>query len=85
MDFTEEHRGKNLKLQYPVYFALLNANLPVINSYFSNSDNAFWDGTRMIYGRGTAWEPLTTLDIVAHEITHGITDATAGPNRENIP
>ena len=44
---------------------------------FANSDNAFWDGSVMAYGMGTALPPLVTLDIVAHEIGHGLTDKTS--------
>ncbi len=41
--------------------------------------NAFWDGTRMTYGDGDGnWSPLTAVDICAHEITHGLTEFTAG-------
>ena len=41
--------------------------------------NAFWDGERMTYGdgNGTTQNALTSLDIVAHEITHGLTEYTA--------
>jgi len=42
--------------------------------------NAFWDGTCMTYGDGdgTTYFPLTTVDICGHEITHGLTENTAG-------
>jgi Zn-dependent metalloprotease len=42
--------------------------------------NAFWNGQEMTYGdgNGTTTTPLTPIDIVAHEITHGITQFTAG-------
>jgi Zn-dependent metalloprotease len=42
--------------------------------------NAFWDGQKMSYGDGNATDsgPLTTLDIAGHEITHGLTERTAG-------
>jgi Zn-dependent metalloprotease len=36
-------------------------------------DNAFWNGTQMVYGEG--W-PLGD-DLVGHEMTHGVTDFTA--------
>lgn len=40
-------------------------------------DNAFWDGSQMVYGDGgTIFYPLSgALDVVAHEITHGVTEA----------
>jgi bacillolysin len=46
----------------------------------SNYVNAFWDGTQMNYGDGDGKTagPLTTLDIAGHEITHGLTERTAG-------
>ena len=52
-----------------------NANL--VSLGYSNNDNAFWDGNKMTYGRGTSLPPLTTLDICAHEIGHGICQSTA--------
>ena len=40
--------------------------------------NAGWDGTRTLYGDGTGNEiPLVSIDIVGHEITHGVTDYAA--------
>lgn len=46
--------------------------------YDNNYVNAFWDGTRMTYGDGDGtYSPLTTVDICAHEITHGVTEYTA--------
>jgi Zn-dependent metalloprotease len=44
--------------------------------YSLNYVNAFWDGTRMTYGDGdgTNYKPLVSLDIVGHEITHGVTE-----------
>lgn len=48
--------------------------------YGSSFVNAFWDGTQMTYGDGDGidYNPLTTTDIVGHEITHGLTEFTAG-------
>ena len=48
--------------------------------YSSGFVNAFWDGSQMTYGDGdgTTYNPLTTTDIVGHEITHGLTEFTAG-------
>ena len=40
--------------------------------YWDN-DNAFWDGLRMTYGDGTtSFDILTSLDVAAHEIGHGV-------------
>ncbi len=41
--------------------------------------NAFWDGSQMSYGDGDGVEynPLTSLDIVGHELTHGVTEYSA--------
>jgi len=46
----------------------------------SNYNNAFWDGTQMNYGDGDGrtFGALTTPDIAGHEITHGLTERTAG-------
>jgi bacillolysin len=44
-------------------------------------NNAFWDGVRMTYGDGdgTTFQPLSQdADVVAHELTHGVTGKTSG-------
>ncbi len=48
--------------------------------YSSGYVNAFWDGTRMTYGDGDGIEffPLTSTEVVGHEIMHGVTEYTAG-------
>ncbi len=48
--------------------------------YGKNYVNAFWDGTKMTYGdgNGTTFGPLTSLDVAGHEMTHGVTENTAG-------
>ncbi|SKB87909.1 Por secretion system C-terminal sorting domain-containing protein [Soonwooa buanensis] len=46
--------------------------------YSSNYLNAYWDGSRMTYGDGdSSTTPLTSLDIVGHEMTHGVTERTS--------
>lgn len=45
----------------------------------NNVDNAFWNGSSMTYGDG--WDnqhPFVSLDIVGHEMTHGVTQNAAG-------
>lgn len=44
-------------------------------------NNAFWNGSQMVYGDGdgVVFGMLgTALDVVGHELTHGITEKTAG-------
>lgn len=42
--------------------------------YGREFDNAFWDGEQMTFGDGGSYfYPLTSLDITAHEISHGFT------------
>jgi len=59
-----------------------NGSGAVIKSYVHYSNNyvnAYWDGSRMTYGDGDGvnYGPLVSLDIVGHEITHGVTEYTA--------
>jgi bacillolysin len=58
-----------------------NAGAKIFNfvHYSVNFDNAFWDGQRMTYGDGSGayFNALTSLDITAHEIGHGICEKTA--------
>jgi Zn-dependent metalloprotease len=44
--------------------------------YGQDPNNAFWDGAQMVYGDGdgVTFAPLAAgLDVVAHELTHGVT------------
>lgn len=62
-------------------FGYVHADLHGINpQYYPNNDNAFWDPTMhsMTYGDGTTqFKAVTSLDVIAHEIGHGICQATA--------
>ena len=45
-----------------------------------NYNNAYWNGTQMVYGDGdgsTFIEFSGDLDVVGHELSHGVTEATA--------
>ncbi|MEK8048368.1 M4 family metallopeptidase [Ideonella margarita] len=48
--------------------------------YSSNYDNAFWSDACfcMTYGDGSFFNPLVSLDVAGHEMTHGVTSRTAG-------
>nr|QKW93896.1 matrix-associated zinc metalloprotease FibA [Vitiosangium cumulatum] len=47
--------------------------------YSRNYVNAYWNGTQMVYGDGDGSQsgPLTVLDVVAHELTHAVTDTSS--------
>jgi Zn-dependent metalloprotease len=43
--------------------------------YSNNYENAFWDGSAMTFGDGyTTFYPLVSLDVSAHEVSHGFTE-----------
>jgi hypothetical protein len=49
--------------------------------YGRNYDNAFWDGSEMVFGDGDGiiFRRFTgSLDVIGHELTHGVTAHTAG-------
>lgn len=47
--------------------------------YGRKYNNAFWNGSSMTYGDGdgTSYNPFDTVDVVGHEMTHGVTDRTS--------
>jgi hypothetical protein len=60
-----------------------DAGMPLISRahYSRNYNNAFWDGTQMTYGDGdgVTFIPLSQdADVVAHELTHGVTERSSG-------
>ncbi len=51
--------------------------------YSSSYNNAFWDGSQMVYGDGdgSTFSPFAgAFDVVAHELTHAVTERTANLN-----
>jgi len=43
--------------------------------YGTNYENAFWDGMYMTFGDGySTFYPLVSLDVAAHEVSHGFTE-----------
>jgi len=59
----------------------LNSTLFQYVHYSTNYNNAFWNGVSMTYGDGTGiaaggFSPLTSLDVTAHEVGHGVCQAT---------
>ncbi|WP_394835242.1 M4 family metallopeptidase [Pendulispora rubella] len=73
---------------YDTYKALFNrdsingSGSKLISSvhYSSRYNNAFWNGTQMVYGDGdgnTFSNLANSLDVTAHELTHGVTSNTS--------
>jgi Zn-dependent metalloprotease len=55
--------------------------------YQKGYDNAYWNGQEMVYGDGDEDQPLAerlfnrftiALEVIGHELTHGVTSFTAG-------
>jgi len=47
--------------------------------YSTAYENAFWDGSSMTFGDGlTTFYPLVSLDVMAHEVSHGFTEQHSG-------
>lgn len=59
-----------------------NAGLRLLGSvhYGEGYQNAFWNGTRMVFGDGDGeifGRFTASLDVIGHELTHGVTEHTA--------
>jgi len=55
--------------------APLNFQLTMRVHYGTNYENAFWNGSAMTFGDGaTTFHPLVSLDVSAHEVSHGFTE-----------
>ena len=84
---TDAHWGTKVTYDYMLNVhsrnSIDNNGFPLVSyvHYDQNYANAFWNGSVMTYGDGNSTtslsNPLVSLDIVAHEITHGLTDNTS--------
>ena len=53
--------------------------------YSRNYENAFWDGSAMTFGDGAStFYPLVSLDVSAHEVSHGFTEQNSGLEYDNM-
>lgn len=55
--------------------------LPATVHYSRDYDNAFWDGRQMVFGDGDGvyfTRFTASLDVIAHELAHGLVQYTAG-------
>lgn len=62
--------------------------MPLTSSvnYSQKFDNAFWNGRQMVYGEGDGdlFNRFTiAVDVIGHELTHGVTQCTAGLDYAN--
>ncbi|MEO7071270.1 MAG: protealysin inhibitor emfourin [Nostocoides sp.] len=60
-------------------------SLPLIATvhYGKGYDNAFWNGQQMVFGDGDGvvfGRFTSSIDVIGHELTHGVTQYTAGLN-----
>ncbi|HEU0305558.1 MAG TPA: M4 family metallopeptidase, partial [Lysobacter sp.] len=69
---------------FNMYSAYMNAaplsfQLQMRVHYSSNYENAFWNGSAMTFGDGAStFYPLVSLDVSAHEVSHGYTEQQSG-------
>jgi Zn-dependent metalloprotease len=69
--------GKVIYDMYGAYLGVapLRFQLSMRVHYGSGYQNAFWDGVTMNFGDGgSAYYPLVSLDLSAHEVSHGFTE-----------
>ncbi len=63
-----------------------NEGMNLIGSvhYSEKYDNAFWDGSQMIYGDGDGdvFATFVLIDVIGHEMSHGVTQFTSNLNYE---
>ncbi|MCJ1416985.1 hypothetical protein MMC32_003324 [Xylographa parallela] len=61
--------------------------LPLIGSIHFGKEygNAFWNSKQMVFGDGNAfiYNFTKSLDVIGHELTHGVTENTAGLDYHN--
>ncbi|MFA5802459.1 MAG: M4 family metallopeptidase [Thermoleophilia bacterium] len=87
-DSTAQNAHNNIGLTYDYYYNTFSrdsfngggAQLTSTVHYSTSYNNAFWNGSQMTYGDGdgSVFSPLgNALDVVAHELTHGVTQYSA--------
>ena len=84
-DEAYEYLGATWRLYHGIYErdSIDGAGMPLRGSvhYGEDYDNAFWNGTQMVFGDGDGevFNRFTiAVDIIGHELTHGVIDHEAG-------
>ncbi len=74
-DYYFAKHGRN-SLDNAGFTLLSYVHTNLIGMGYPNNVNAFWDGSRMTYGDGDGvnYFPLVCLDVVGHELSHGVTE-----------
>jgi Zn-dependent metalloprotease len=82
--------GATYDLFFDIYErdSLDGRGLPLVASvhFDEDYDNAFWDGTQMVFGDGDGqiFNRFTiALDVIGHELTHGVTQYACGLQYRN--
>lgn len=87
---------RGVKHTWDFYYKIFNRNsidnqgMALVNSihYGKRYNNAMWNGRQMIYGNGDkkVFKSFTSdIDIIGHELAHGVTQYTANFDYENQP
>ena len=88
-DAAADEAYDGLGLTWTMFFeafgrdSLDGRGLPLLATvhYGRDYDNAFWDGTQMVFGDGDGeiFHRFTlSVDVIGHELGHGVTERTAG-------
>jgi Zn-dependent metalloprotease len=84
-DISVKRAYRGAEITWKLYHQIFNRNslddrgMPLIQNvhYGSRYGNAFWDGSQMTYGDGDGrvfGDFTQDIDIMAHELTHGVVD-----------
>jgi Zn-dependent metalloprotease len=92
VDEAYDGLGATFDLYWDIYGrnSIDNNGMDLIGTvhYGNLFNNAFWDGSQMVFGDGdgTIFNRFTiAIDIMGHELTHGVTGATAGLEYHDQP
>ncbi len=84
--------GATYDLYYDIYQrnSIDNRGMSIVSyvHYDVDYDNAFWDGSEMVYGDGDGeiFDRFTKcIDVIGHELTHGVTQYEANLAYSNQP